>query len=155
MSETANVFTPTPTGREGPGAQALLQVARMLKVQLKSTFDVARVTRAGLGTDAIENLVEQGFTRSETGWIIAPRTLNHRRSRNEKLTSEETARLLRAAKLQAMAEIVLGNTELARHWLHQPRKAFDDLSAMEMMRTEAGGQIVEEALGQLDAGYFA
>ena len=64
-------------------------------------------------------------------------------------------RWLRAARLQALAREVLGSDDKALQWLHKPRRMFDQLSAMELMKTEAGAQLVEEVLSQLDAGYFA
>ena len=103
-------------------------------------------------TDA---LIEQGFTRGEIAWIVPPRTLTHRRNKKLRLTSEESGRWLRAAKIRALANVVLGDSDKANTWLHKPRKAFDGLNAMELMKAEAGAQIVEEALGQLDTGFFA
>ena len=61
---------------------------------------------------------------------------------------------MRTMKILAMAEAVLGSSERAFGWLRKPRRAFGDISAMELLRTEAGGQLVEESLGQLDEGYF-
>ncbi|MXW50842.1 MAG: DUF2384 domain-containing protein [Gammaproteobacteria bacterium] len=56
---------------------------------------------------------------------------------------------------EIMAEAVLGSPERALAWLRRPRRAFGGISAMGLLQTEAGGQIVEETLGQLDEGYFA
>ena len=71
------------------------------------------------------------------------------------LTANETGCFLRAVKIRAMAEAVLGNSEMALAWLRKPRRSFGGISAMELLQTEAGGQVVEEILGQLDEGYFA
>lgn len=155
MSGQALVFKPSKSRREGPGARAMQQVGKWLDLPIRNTLDMAAVARSGVAAEAVDILVDRGFTRGETGWIVAPRTLTHRRRRKEPLSPEETGRLLRAAKLRAMAVIVLGDDERAHQWLHKPRKAFDGASAMEMMQTEYGGLVVEEALGQLDAGYYA
>jgi uncharacterized protein (DUF2384 family) len=40
-------------------------------------------------------------------------------------------------------------------WLNKPRKIFDGLSAIELIKTEPGASLVEETLIQLDEGYFA
>ncbi len=155
MSSQAITFKPSRARREGPGVQAMVKIGKLLDLPIRSALDMAQVARSGVAAKAVDVLIDQGFTRGETGWIVAPRTLTHRRKKNEPLSPEETGRLLRAAKLHAMAVIVLGDESRASRWLHKPRAAFEGISAMEMMQTEYGGQVVEEALGQLDAGYFA
>ncbi len=155
MSSHAMIFKPSQAHREGPGVQAMVLIGKLLDLPIRSALDMARIARSGVAANAVDILIDQGFTRGETGWIVAPRTLTHRRRKNEPLSPEETGRLLRAAKLHAMAGIVLGDEERARRWLHKPRATFGGVSAMEMMQTEYGGQVVEETLGQLDAGYFA
>lgn len=79
-------------------------------------------------------------------WIIPPRTLSHRLKINERLTIDESDKLIRAAKIQALTSEVLGSEEKAAAWLHKERKIFDGLSAMELMKTELGAQLVEETL---------
>ncbi|MFV0477717.1 MAG: antitoxin Xre/MbcA/ParS toxin-binding domain-containing protein [Parahaliea sp.] len=155
MNEAAIVFKPSKTHQEGPGARAMAQIGKLLGLPICSALDMAKIVRGGIATDAVDLLLKQGYTRSETRWIVAPRTLTHRRRNQEPLSPEESGRLLRAAKLRAMAIIVLGDEERANLWLHKPRQGFGGSSAMDMMQTEYGGQVVEEALGQLDAGYFA
>ncbi len=70
-------------------------------------------------------------------------------------TGDESGRLIRAAKIFAMADVVFGDHDLAIKWLNKPRKAIGDMSALDAMQTEAGAILVEEVLGQIDSGYFA
>ena len=155
MPEAASVFTPPGRQRRTASARALARVSAMVNVSLKTAVDVVRLTRNGVEPKAVDQLIEQGFSKAEVSWIVPARTLSHRRQKKERLTSEESGRWLRAARLQALAREVLGSDEKALHWLHKPRSLFDQLSAMELMKTEAGAQLVEEVLSQLDAGYFA
>lgn len=60
----------------------------------------------------------------------------------------------RIAKITALAREVLG-AEKAADWLNKPRKLFDGLSAMELIKTESGASLVQEKLIQLDEGYIA
>ena len=103
----------------------------------------------------LDVLVDRGFTKKELEWIAPLRTLSHRRQKGQRLKAGETGCFLRALKIQATAETVLGNRESALTWLRKRRRAFGGIDAMELMRTEAGGQLVEENLIQLDEGYFA
>ena len=68
---------------------------------------------------------------------------------------EKSARWLRAAKICALAEEVFGKKDKASTWLHKPRKAFDNQSAIIIMQTEPGAKLVEDTLNQIDADYFA
>ena len=154
MAEAA-VFTPKAKHTKSASTRALIQVGAILNISIKTPVDMVKVTRNGIAPDAVDALVERGFTRSEISWIVPARTLTHRRQKKERLTADESGRWLRAAKLRALAEVVLGDEAKAIQWLHKPRKSFDNLSAMELMQTEAGAQLVEEFLGQLDSGYFA
>lgn len=155
MAEPARVFTPRKSRRKTASARALAQVGEILEIPLKTQVDVIRLTREGIEPGAMDELVKRGYRKSDISWVVPARTLTHRRKNHERLTPEESGRWFRAAKLQALAREVLGDDARALGWLHKPRRAFDGLSAIELMQTEAGGQLVEEVLGQLDAGYFA
>jgi putative toxin-antitoxin system antitoxin component (TIGR02293 family) len=148
------VFKPAQLAQSA-AARALLSVGRILDVKPLKLADIARITREGIDPSAVDALVQRGFAANELSWIVKPRTLSHRRQKRERLSSEETGRWFRAARIQALALEVFANPDKASRWLHASRQAFDGLTAMEMMQTEAGAQIVEETLNQLDAGYFA
>ena len=131
------------------------RVSRMLDMPVQNALDLARINREGVEPERLDVLVDRGFTKKELEWIAPLRTLSHRRQKGERLKAGETGCFLRALKIQATAETVLGNRESALTWLRKRRRAFGGINAMELMRTEAGGQLVEENLIQLDEGYFA
>jgi putative toxin-antitoxin system antitoxin component (TIGR02293 family) len=54
-----------------------------------------------------------------------------------------------------MAERVFGESERAWRWLRKPKRRFDGKKPVEMLGTEAGARLVEEAIGQIDHGIFA
>lgn len=146
-------FTPEKVNK-GVSARVMARVGSILHIGLKTPLDVVRVSREGIVTSAVDLLVDQGFNRRDLDWIIPLRTLTHRREKGQKLTTDETERWLRAAKISALAQEVLG-ADKAMAWLNKPRKMFDGLSAMELIKTEPGASLVEETLIQLDEGYFA
>ena len=131
------------------------RVSRMLDMPVQNALDLARINREGVEPERLDVLVDRGFTKKELDWIAPLRTLSHRRQKGQRLKAGETGCFLRALKIQATAETVLGNRESALTWLRKRRRAFGGINAMELMRTEAGGQLVEENLIQLDEGYFA
>ena len=140
---------------EHVSATALARVGDMLKVPILHPFSLVALNREGVVPELVDVLIDRGFTRRELDWIVSARTLAYRRRKKERLKPGETDRFLRAVKILATAEAVFGNREKALLWLRKPRGTFDGTSAMELMRTEAGIRLVEEALGQVDEGFFA
>jgi len=86
--------------------------------------------------------------------VIPARTLKHRRQRNEPLNIDESDRLARVAKMYELAVKVYGEAEEGRDWLMSSMRKFDGKTALSMLRTEAGGQAVQEFLLQIDEGMF-
>jgi putative toxin-antitoxin system antitoxin component (TIGR02293 family) len=86
--------------------------------------------------------------------VIPKRTLSHRIAKKEPLSTEESDRLLRLARLTEQAVRVFGNAEKAKAWLRKSSLRFGDKTPLDMADTEHGGRVVEEALVQLDEGMF-
>lgn len=150
----ADEFTPRASV-EAVSARALAELSRLLETPIETALDLAAVTREGVAPELVAVLVDKGFARREIEWIVPPRTLSRRRRDGRPLTANETSGSLRTVKIWAMAEAVFESSESALTWLRKPRRSFGGISAMELLRTEAGGQAVEETLRQLDEGYFA
>jgi putative toxin-antitoxin system antitoxin component (TIGR02293 family) len=87
--------------------------------------------------------------------VIPARTLKHRKARKEPLTSDESDKLVRLIRVYDQAVQVLGAKEKALYWLSEPKKRFEDRTPIQMLRTDLGGRMVEEMLGQIHHGMFA
>jgi putative toxin-antitoxin system antitoxin component (TIGR02293 family) len=87
--------------------------------------------------------------------VIPARTLKHRKARKEPLTSDESDKLVRLIRVYDQAVRVLGEKEKALYWLSEPKKRFEDRTPIQMLRTDLGGRMVEEMLGQIYYGMFA
>jgi putative toxin-antitoxin system antitoxin component (TIGR02293 family) len=87
--------------------------------------------------------------------VIPARTLKHRRSRKHCLSADESDKLARLVRVFDQAVSVFGDPGLARNWLQKPKKRFDARTPLDMLRTDFGGRMVEEMLGQIDDGMFA
>jgi putative toxin-antitoxin system antitoxin component (TIGR02293 family) len=87
--------------------------------------------------------------------VIPARTLKHRRARREPLSADESDKFARLVRTFDQAVTVFGDAERARRWLLSPKKRFDQRTPMQMLRTDLGGRMVEEMLGQIDHGMFA
>jgi putative toxin-antitoxin system antitoxin component (TIGR02293 family) len=132
------------------------QIADWLGVQsMRTEGQMLQVVEQQLPTSAIKRLLTLGLTRQEVDALIIPlRTLQHRRSKREKLTVDESDRVLRLVRLLSQAEAVYGSREGALDWLRRPVARLKNRPPMDLIRTDTGARIVEELLIQIDEGIF-
>ena len=121
-----------------------------------SEHSIMHLVEGGLPLKVIDHLIERGLTRNEVFDTIIPlRTFKHRKSRHQHLSREESERALRAARILARAQAVMGDEASALDWLRAPKRRFEGRSPLEMLSTETGGRLVEQILIQIDEGMFA
>ncbi|HXE15047.1 MAG TPA: antitoxin Xre/MbcA/ParS toxin-binding domain-containing protein [Bryobacteraceae bacterium] len=117
--------------------------------------DILRIVEGRLAPSIIKRLVTLGLVRSEIDDIVIPsRTLQHRRSRREKLTIEESDRVLRVIRVLSLAEVVYGSRERALAWLRKPLARLGGRTPLSLLKTDTGSRIVEELLVQIDEGMY-
>jgi len=108
-----------------------------------------------LDPPAIQKLLDLGFTREEVYSIVIPaRTLQHRRSRRERLSLEESDRLVRTLRVLSLAETLYESRERALAWLRRPNPRLENRVPLSLLRTDTGARMVEELLGGIGEGYF-
>jgi putative toxin-antitoxin system antitoxin component (TIGR02293 family) len=132
------------------------QIGEWLGLQAPVTeTEILRIVEGRLAPAVIKRLISLGLERSEIDAVIIPqRTLQHRRSRREKLTVEESDRVLRAVRVLSLAESVYGSRQRALAWLRKPHGRLDGRAPLSLLRTDTGSRIVEELLVQIDEGMF-
>ena len=132
------------------------QIGDWLGVQPTVTdSDLLNVVENRLAPTVINRLVALGFERSEIDGIVIPaRTLQHRGSRREKLTIDESDRVLRITRVLSAAEATYGSRERALAWLRRPIPRLGNRSPLSLLKTDTGTRIVEETLIQIDEGMF-
>lgn len=117
--------------------------------------EILRIVEGRLAPSVINRLAALGLERAEIdALVIASRTLQHRRSRREKLTIEESDRVLRTIRVLSSAEAVYGTRGRALSWLRKPHPRLQDRTPLSLLRTDTGSRIVEELLVQIDEGMF-
>jgi putative toxin-antitoxin system antitoxin component (TIGR02293 family) len=132
------------------------QIGKWLGVGTPGTEqELLEIVEHQLPTSSINRLLALGITRAEVDALVIPlRTLQHRRSRREKLTMDESDRVLRMMRLLSQAESVYGSRERALAWLRRPSPRVGKRAPLELLKTDAGSRIVEELLVQIDEGMF-
>lgn len=118
-------------------------------------LEVVRMVRGRLRTQTIGALQAAGIDPKSLTRIIPRRTLEHRRQKGEALSLEESERAYRTASILALAEAVFGRRDKALAWVNAPKARFGGEAPMDLIDTEVGARLVEEALIQIDEGYFA
>jgi len=66
------------------------------------------------------------------------------------LLYKDTDRIVRVARIIALAEQVFGDRDKALAWL----RSADDRTSLSMLHTEPGGRLVESMLWQVDEGVY-
>lgn len=127
-----------------------------LGMPVESDQEIVRLVERGLPLKSIGCLIEGGLSKDEVfAVVVNPRTLKHRRTKNQPLSKEESERAVRAARILSRAQSVMGDKQSALEWLRKPKKRFEGRSPLAMISTEPGGRLVEEMLIQIDEGMFA
>ena len=122
----------------------------------ESEQKMVRLVETGLPTKVVARLIQRGLSKEEVfSIIINPRTLKHRKSKNQPLSQEESERAIRTVRIISRAQSVLGDQQRALEWLRAPKQRFEGRSPLAMLATEPGGRMVEQMLIQIDEGMFA
>lgn len=132
------------------------QLAAKGLVREGATLELASAAEVGVAADTVEALVELGvLSRDEAYRLIAPRrTYEGRLQRGSRLTTAESERVLRIARIAAQAESILG-TDAAAAWLRAPAMALGGHMPLDLLATEPGGRVVEDELARIDYGLYA
>jgi putative toxin-antitoxin system antitoxin component (TIGR02293 family) len=119
-------------------------------------LDLARV-ESGVPIETMSQFAESsGIPLKDMYDVVIPaRTLKHRRARREPLSRDESDKLARLVRIFDHAVRVFSEPERARIWLEEPKRRFDGRTPLAMLRTDIGGRMVEEFLGQIEYGMFA
>ncbi|ALL71361.1 antitoxin (plasmid) [Paraburkholderia caribensis MBA4] len=144
-----------PSHGSDPRRQLFTFLEQLLAIPLRNDADLADLARDGLPVDVIDRLEAKGLKPDELAFTISRRTLIHRRRKGERLSIEDSDRVIRLARIMAQACTVFGNVEKAMGWLRNAQMRFASRTALEMTTTEHGARLVEEALVQIDEGHFA
>jgi len=141
-----------------PLAQALVIIggSKVLAVAGSDTLAVVRLVRDGLPAAAAQFVVDSGrLTLAETNHLVLLGKTLTIQSRRGTLTSSQSDRLLRIARVIAIAEETFGGRELAATWLRRATTALDGERPLYLLDTAEGARAVETLLGRVAHGIAA
>ncbi|OGA00294.1 MAG: antitoxin [Betaproteobacteria bacterium RIFCSPLOWO2_02_FULL_62_17] len=137
--------------------EALLGGRKVLPVKQRSALDWVSVIRQGLSSEAVDSLARTlRVTQSELAVTlgIPARTLA-RRKKEGTLNSEESAKLVRLARVLGRARETFESLDTALDWLKSPNAALSGATPFSLLDTDIGAESVMDTLGRIEHGVFA
>lgn len=123
---------------------------------VSSEADLARLVHGRIPLRVLVYVERGGFSKVEIErYIIPARTQRHRKVKRERLSVEESDRVVRLTRIQALAEDVFGHVEKANRWLREGLGILGGKAPLELAQTEAGARVVEQLLAKIDWGAAA
>lgn len=121
---------------------------------LLSDFDWVEALENGLPPAVVDASIERGLlSRAESDILVIPRrTLQHRKERNQRLSPEESDKLFRIARISAQAERAFSNPEKAARWMRKPSRPLHGAIPLDLLKTSAGTELVQEELVRIEHG---
>lgn len=137
--------------------EALLGGKAVLKKKPTSVLDWVQVIRNGLPAAAIDALLGAiQLSQAELARAVGiPERTLARRKREGVLSSEESAKLLRLARVASRANEVFESTESSIHWLKAPNASLGGRTPLSLLDTDIGAESVLDTLGRIEHGVFA
>lgn len=129
-----------------------------LGFQVARSVDLIPKIEKGFSFATLANFVAaSGLSVPYTASIIGiPERTLARRKKENRLSPEESERLLRISKLfEDSLRLFEGDREAAVNWLCTPKKALRNQSPLQFARTEIGAREVENLIGRIEHGVFS
>jgi putative toxin-antitoxin system antitoxin component (TIGR02293 family) len=131
---------------------------KVLRRTVKKLDDLAALVREGLPAASVTVLAERldiGSTILSEKLGIPLRTLTRRLSQRSRLTSSESDRMVRLARVFATAVEMIGDENKAVEWLQTPNRALGGQRPIDELDTDVGAREVEDLLGRIAYGVYS
>lgn len=115
---------------------------------------LAGMVESGLSVATAESLRRRThMTVKHFGQFIPRTTLESKRQSNQKLSAEQSDRVMRVAEVYAHAADVFGDSERAEKWMKRTNPRMPEGRTPEdMLRTSYGARYVDDVLTQIEHG---
>jgi putative toxin-antitoxin system antitoxin component (TIGR02293 family) len=129
----------------------------VLKRSISSETQLREAVREGLPYESLAAVAEKlGIKGDKVAAVIQlPLRTIARRKKEKRLEPDESDRVVRLARIGAMAAYVLGNEQKASIWLHERNRALGGIAPLDILDTDIGIRQVEEILGRIEHGVYS
>ncbi|MCZ2079941.1 MAG: DUF2384 domain-containing protein [Bryobacterales bacterium] len=131
---------------------------KVLGKAIRNPDDLAQLVRKGLPASSVTELAQRlhiGNSVLSRKLGIPQRTLTRRLSQRSLLTSAESDRTVRMARVYANAVEMIGDQEKAIEWLGTPNRALGGERPLDHLDTDVGAQMVDDILGRIAYGVYS
>lgn len=137
--------------------ESLLGGRKALPMKPRTALDWVSVIRTGISSSAVDTLATTlRVTRSDLAAALGiPERTLARRKKEGMLNSEESAKLVRLARVVERADAVFEDLAAAIDWLKTPNGALSGATPLSLLDTEIGAESVMDTLGRIEHGVFA
>ncbi len=125
--------------------------------RLNTWMEISRKLEAGLPTRVVMSFSHRVAPDDRVfQYRFVPKPTLARRVKSKRLSSEESSKVVRVARVWALAVEAWGSDERAREFLNRPHPMLDGAIPMDtVFATEVGAREVEDILGRLQYGTAA
>jgi putative toxin-antitoxin system antitoxin component (TIGR02293 family) len=137
--------------------EALLGGKKTLPSRPRTPLQWVSLIRQGIpaaALDALTSALRISQAELATALSIPDRTLA-RRKKEGMFNSEESAKLVRLARVVKRAEEVFEGLDVALDWLRSPSAALAGVTPLSLLDTDVGAESVLDTLGRIEQGVFA
>jgi putative toxin-antitoxin system antitoxin component (TIGR02293 family) len=137
--------------------ESLLGGNGVLQAKPRTALDWVAVIRRGISSAAVDAVTRTlRVTQAELAAALGiPERTLARRKKEGTLNSDESARLVRLARVVERAEAVFEDLDAALNWLKSPNAALAGVIPLSLMDTDIGAESVLDTLGRIEHGVFA
>ncbi|MEO8408999.1 MAG: antitoxin Xre-like helix-turn-helix domain-containing protein [Propionivibrio sp.] len=137
--------------------ESLLGGGSVLQAKPRTALDWVAIIRQGISSAAVDALTRTlRVTQSELAAALGiPERTLARRKKEGRLNSEESAKLVRLARVVERAEKVFDGLDAALSWLKSPNAALSGAVPLTLMDTDIGAESVLDTIGRVEHGVFA
>jgi len=131
------------------------RMGELVGQQVNSEMDLVVLVRSGLPAKSIRTLKDALGLDTE---LVAPETTLRRRLQDNKpLTTDETERMIRIARITSLAEALFEDKDAAHAWLNTPAQYLRGepaISPIALSSTDPGARLVESMILRTEHGLF-
>ena len=123
----------------------------------RTALEWVSVIRRGISSAAVDTLAKTiHVTQSELAVALGiPERTLARRKKEGTLNSEESAKLVRLARVVERAEEIFEDLDAAIDWMKSPNVALSGAIPLSLLDTDIGAESVMDTLGRIEHGVFA
>lgn len=131
----------------------------VLRRRITTDRDLIDAVRAGLPVQALDYVLNASTPTLRQGDVYrvvgSVRTLQRKRLRRAALSTEESDRLARLARILVRADTALGDEDKAGRWLAEENRALGGERPVALLDSDAGTLAVEQELGRIEHGVYS